>query len=326
MHAIGIATVVMATAVTTTMVTHEVDADPAVCTAIHVDVDQLDAWNAADCSGVDQSVEIPDGRTGDIPDPGWTVTASATTAAGYEPVPDVTISRGLDGAVAVVIEDHGQHDVAVYGDAAVADAIEMDAGTTVAASSTNPKCNNGTYNTPYLSKWIEPFPYYRKSGISIPIGAIKGGIDAMANGTGTCVNVPNSAKASYKGMTTKSATIKSNGLCSGTDTINVIDAGTLPSGTLAAACTYKTSTRISYADVRFNTARYSWYTGSSTTGCSGAKYDAQGVMTHEAGHVFGLGHVANSTLQVMKTNSGKCETSQRRLGRGDLNGMKHLYP
>ncbi|NHB84174.1 matrixin family metalloprotease [Tessaracoccus sp. HDW20] len=100
--------------------------------------------------------------------------------------------------------------------------------------------------------------------------------------------------------------------------------GALPSGTLAATCKYENSSEISYATVRFNTA-YTWYSG-STTGCSGTKYDAQGVMAHEAGHVYGLNHVANSTLQVMKPNSGTCEVSQRLLGPADLAGMKSIYP
>ena len=40
------------------------------------------------------------------------------------------------------------------------------------------------------------------------------------------------------------------------------------------------------------------------------------LMTHEAGHIFGLGHVANSTHQVMKTNSGHWGVSQRKLRSG----------
>lgn len=58
-------------------------ADVAICDADVVEVSQLGAWNGADCSGVGQQVMIPDGRVGDFPDPGWTVTASSATAAGY---------------------------------------------------------------------------------------------------------------------------------------------------------------------------------------------------------------------------------------------------
>lgn len=236
------------------------------------------------------------------------------------------MSRSLEGALAVIIGEPGESESAIYCDRSVASKVQADSNVELAAAYTNPKCNNTSYNAPYLSKWIEPFPYYRKSGISIPLTAVQGGINAMANGTGTCFNTPNSAAATYRGTTSVSSTLSTGGLCGSTDEVNVVDAGILPSGTLAATCTYKTSLRISYADVRFNTARYTFFTGTATTGCSGTKYDAQGVMAHEAGHVFGLGHVADSTLQVMKLHSAPCEVTQRKLGAGDLAGMKHLYP
>lgn len=49
-------------------------------------------------------------------------------------------------------------------------------------------------------------------------------------------------------------------------------------------------------------------------------------MTHEGGHLFGLGHVAQATLQVMVPSSWECQTAQPYLGNGDLAGMKYLYP
>lgn len=49
-------------------------------------------------------------------------------------------------------------------------------------------------------------------------------------------------------------------------------------------------------------------------------------MTHEAGHFFGLNHVAQATYQVMAPATDSCLTSQRRLGNGDLAGMKARYP
>lgn len=294
------------------------------CSVKVVAASDLGPWNSAECSSPATRIKLPDGRVADLPDPGWTVTSSAATAEGSPEVSDVTISRSLKGTVAVIIDETDRRSAEVYGDVSTAELSQADA--IVTPYSTNPKCDNYSYNAGFAPKWIGTFPWYRKSGISIPYTAVAGGINAMAVGTGTCTNLSNGATASYKGTTTKSATIYSNGLCKPTQLTNVIDTGTLPSGTLAATCTYKNASEISYASVRFNTAVYSWYTGTSVTGCSGSKYDAQGVMTHEAGHVFGLGHVANSTYQVMKTSSGHCETSQRKLGSGDLAGMKHLYP
>lgn len=68
-----------------------------------------------------------------------------------------------------------------------------------------------------------------------------------------------------------------------------------------------------------------WYNGASTTGCAGNLYDLQILASHEAGHAFGLAHVAQTTEQIMKPNFGYCETAGRALGRGDAQGMKVLF-
>ncbi|HEY3549331.1 MAG TPA: M66 family metalloprotease [Propionicimonas sp.] len=263
-----------------------------------------------------------------MPDPGWTVTASAATVASIAAVADVTMSRAASGEVAIIVYERTQGAPQVYGDSAVAADVllERAARVTATPASTNPKCDNYSYNIGYGQKWVGTFRWYQKSGISIPYAAIAGGINAMADGTGARSNLQNGATASYQGTTTVPATFSSSGLCNSTDLTNVIDTGTLPVGWLAGTCTYANASEISYADVRFNTGRYAWYTGVSGTGCTAGKFDAQGTMTHEAGHVFGLGHVANTTLQVMKTNGSECDVAQRLLGPGDLAGMKALYP
>jgi len=301
--------------------------EASVCSAATIDVASLEHWNRAECATRGARLALPDGRMADIPDPGWIVTASYVTARGHRPAPDLTIARSLTGAVGVVIGEHGAPDSYELGETSVRAWIERSrADSTVAAPfSTNPKCDNYSYSIG-APRWIGAFQWYRKSGISIPYSSLAGGINAMASGTGQCANLANGASASYQGTTSSSPTISSSGTCQTTDFVNTVGDGTLPAGILASTCTYKTQYEISYADVKFNTALYSWYTGSSVTGCSGSNYDAQGVMAHEAGHVFGMGHVSNSTLQVMKTSSDKCETSQRLLGSGDLAGMKALYP
>ncbi|WP_296667610.1 matrixin family metalloprotease [Demequina sp.] len=307
--------------------------DQQVCEAPVVKTSQLDAWNLAGCEGEGRLVKFPDGRTGAIPEPGWTVTAASVTAVGYDPIPDVTVRRGVNGDVAVVVEDIATGQYTAYGDDTLAADIVAggaDQGeSAVVPLSTNPKCDNYSYTFgnggANGAKWIAAFPYYRKSGILIPLTAIQGGINAMANGTGACTNLSNSASASYKGTTSVSSTISSSGTCNATDFVNVVDVGALSASAVASTCTYKNSSEISYADVRFNSA-YTFYTSTSVTGCTGSKYDAQGIMTHEAGHVFGLGHVSSSTYQVMKTPGEYCDTDQRKLGAGDLAGMKSLYP
>lgn len=281
----------------------------------------METWNSLDCSpDTDLEIVLPDGRRAVAPDPGWSVTGSATTVEGAAPVPDITIRRAEDGQVMLAIGEEGEA-ATLYGDTS----LEVSADATAAVPPYQPtRSATTTHTTRAHPKWISTFKWRLKSGTSIPQATIAAGINAMTVGTGTCSNVANGATASYVGTTTSSATISSSNICLTTNLLNVIDVGPLPSTILAATCRYENSSEISYATVRFNSSK-TWYSG-SVTGCSGSKYDAQGVAAHEAGHVFGLNHVAASSLQVMKPASGTCEVSQRLLDPGDLAGMKSVYP
>ncbi|MGH9199513.1 MAG: hypothetical protein ACRD1T_27755, partial [Acidimicrobiia bacterium] len=58
------------------------------------------------------------------------------------------------------------------------------------------------------------------------------------------------------------------------------------------------------------------------------RYDLIGLMTHERGHSFGLGHVGeheHGALTMSKDFNGACQRSERTLGRGDKDGLKELY-
>jgi predicted Zn-dependent protease len=80
------------------------------------------------------------------------------------------------------------------------------------------------------------------------------------------------------------------------------------------------------ADVRFNITNYNFTIAPTTTGCSN-KYDLVSVGTHEAGHVFGLGHVSEESypLMTMSKNSEICNSSARTLGKGDMLGLEARY-
>jgi hypothetical protein len=58
-----------------------------------------------------------------------------------------------------------------------------------------------------------------------------------------------------------------------------------------------------------------------------SKYSVEAVVTHEAGHVFGLGHVdeaahgALTMSPVMLT----CQSSEKTLGLGDVRGLEAVY-
>ncbi|MBT2401989.1 matrixin family metalloprotease [Streptomyces sp. ISL-100] len=78
------------------------------------------------------------------------------------------------------------------------------------------------------------------------------------------------------------------------------------------------------ADVRFNTTDFD-FTNNPTSSCRN-KDDIRSVGTHEAGHVFGMGHVATGHSNLtMYTNSFTCSTKARTLGKGDVLGLRSIY-
>lgn len=303
---------------------------PACISSIELrDVDRY----ASICPTGPSTITVSPGRVFAIPEPGTGVTFSASVAEGAPAVPDVTVVRDHDGEVAVTVGVRGNTEKQEFGSSKVLDEFERSARgaepvhTEIAPlSSSNPKCDLDPYS---VNSWRWPvgstYAWHFKSSLVGGQSAMAAGLTAMADGLGACgANIPNSAKHSYKGVTATASTVRSTNTCGPTDSTNVLEFGGLPAGVLAATCTYKTTSEIFAADVRFNSL-YSWHTSSSTTGCSG-KYDLQGVATHESGHVFGLNHVGQSSLQVMKPASAMCESSQRRLGPGDLRGMKVMFP
>ena len=79
--------------------------------------------------------------------------------------------------------------------------------------------------------------------------------------------------------------------------------------------------RIYDADIYTNTA-YDFYS-SGESSCSG-EYDINGIMTHEVGHVIGIGHssVAGAT---MYPSVGACDLNPRTLASDDIAARDDLY-
>lgn len=62
-----------------------------------------------------------------------------------------------------------------------------------------------------------------------------------------------------------------------------------------------------------------------------SQYDLPSVLTHEAGHFWGMGHVARNAHPLLTMRNGgvgavMCNTMLRTLGKGDILGMRDLYP
>src|SRR5215831_17411253 len=82
--------------------------------------------------------------------------------------------------------------------------------------------------------------------------------------------------------------------------------------------------RITDADIVINAQDYVWTAKASLLDCQNA-YDLQNVLTHEAGHLFGLGHDKTDTEATMYPSSGTCESKKRDLDSGDMTAMEVLY-
>lgn len=137
------------------------------------------------------------------------------------------------------------------------------------------------------------------------------------------------AKENYLANTSREASINSSGHCTGRDELSVWDAGNLENDVVATTCSYTwampgVKNDLREADVRFNTHDND-FTNKPTSSCSN-KYDIRSVGTHEAGHVFGLGHVGSGHSNLtMYTQSLRCKTIARTLGKGDVLALRSIY-
>lgn len=127
------------------------------------------------------------------------------------------------------------------------------------------------------------------------------------------------ATARYLGRTTSAPS------CKRTDGRNVVGFRSLPDGVAARACWWTMGNRIVEADVQVSTD-VRW--AISPVGCVN-ELMLEAVMTHEAGHVFGMGHVGerrHGRLTMSTYVDGPCNNEESTLGLGDLRGLEALYP
>ncbi len=125
-------------------------------------------------------------------------------------------------------------------------------------------------------------------------------------------------QATYLGSTKRGAN------CNSRDGANVVAFGRLPSGVLAVTCYWTSRGHIVEADMVINSGE-SW--ALSLQGCR-EQVMLESTVTHEAGHVFGLGHVSerrHGRLTMSPYIDGVCENQEATLGWGDIRGLNALY-
>jgi len=148
-------------------------------------------------------------------------------------------------------------------------------------------------------------------------------ITRSRNNCGLADNV--SATHRYRGRTSRGMNITAAGGCRNSNGESGVGFGSLPNGVLGVACTwYFADGSAVESDVRLNRGDR-WYVNRPAS-CSN-RFDIESVMTHERGHSFGLGHVAEGThgKLTMSTAIRPCDNSGRTLGLGDVRGLRKKY-
>lgn len=262
----------------------------------------------------------------EIPEPGNTITAAASTDDG-------------DYAVTVAVDPNGDATIASVapqkslGLLAEPEVELGDEGT----SALQNRCTDNR-NALFGHKWFKDFNYWVNDTENLPSDisggtfttVVKDAAKMWQNGTNGCgVSVDVDRTNVWQGITTRNSNVNGpEGKCAKSgDGKNVVDFGVLPSGLNGISCT-RDSWRVGLdiaqeSDVRINKQSGRWTTTSS--GCKG-KIDLRGVVNHELGHTMGLAHVGNGdSALVMSTKRPACTFDRRTLGKGDVTGLKRLY-
>jgi len=189
-----------------------------------------------------------------------------------------------------------------------------------------PPCQDGAFRT--LGAWQHATYKWSFKAASTPTGLNKSSVaDKLRKSFGNVTHAHNdcgradkiSATHQYLGTTTRSPS------CNAPDGHNVVGFGKLDLGVLAVTCYWISGTRIVEADMKITT-RESWALSQSS--CRGAMPMLEATITHEAGHVFGLGHVGETRhgrLTMSPYLDGPCENNEATLGKGDMLGLESMY-
>lgn len=264
----------------------------------------------------------------EIPPPGTTLTIEELYPDGAE-------------MFAVTVADNGE--VSYEGEAE----HSFPATTADLAPASPPECNQSAYSTRDLKEY-GTYEFWIGDG-SMPAGLTRTGFkDKVVNSVENIIQAHNNcgltdrvgALGSLEGYSTyesdMSPTSCGDGSADGRDHQSVWDAGNIdgvngkPSA-VARMCGWTWPTPgakndLIEADVRFNITDYDFTIHPGTTDCRD-KYDLVSVGVHEAGHVYGLGHVleADYPWMTMSVNAEKCNSTARTLGKGDVLGLESIY-
>ncbi|MBD3943159.1 matrixin family metalloprotease [Microbacterium sp. NEAU-LLC] len=282
--------------------------------------------NAEACGLVGKTV-VSNGVGAPIPEPGQSVVAVGVVTEGEAPWLQVAVDKGAQ--VLVSTTPAPLRYAKLLPDGGLRELTREEATLGALAYS---RCSDWSYKL--LSGHWRPGTLYLNSNERLPSGVSKSSFESLTvaslntwkNGTNSCgltraLNVPGSV--SYGNWTYDANISSASGVnaCTTADGLNVVDFGPLVGTTLGLTCTWYAAGVPVQADIRIDTSERTWVT--TSTGCTGEKYDVRSVMTHELGHVLGLDHAAENGANdlTMSPQIANCSFSQRTLGAGDLTGI-----
>jgi hypothetical protein len=258
------------------------------------------------------------------PDPGERVTAIVD---GSDGVVDMLVVETLDSGIVV---ERARPEAPT--DSGVVAPRDPPPGAVMAAT-LSPSCGDNAFSTLGF-RWTTAVPWFYSTTVDevgISDAAGQQVIDQAMRYVTTTYNPCGladevSATATYRGTTTARPGLDTAAHCTARDSISAMGFGDLPSGTVGATCTWSRSGRALESDVALNATDFAIYL-SEPASCSGRRYSARAVATHEWGHVFGLGHVTESGhgSLTMSTVLTSCSDDTISLGLGDILGLRSLY-
>ncbi|MER5431130.1 matrixin family metalloprotease [Streptomyces sp. NPDC002588] len=280
-------------------------------------VDDLPAGSSATRCGAVGRVVTHAGSGVTVPEPGTKVSVDALTVDGR--AHGFTLAVDGDGTVSYTYEEEA------HASKAVGSRSDAPAPCADTAYSRAGRKEYGTYRW-FIGDGPQPGDLPRHEVRLI----VQEAIATIIRGRNNCgLDDRIRAKARFLAATGHEAGIDHRARCVARDGLSVWDAGDLSADSVATTCSWSRPVahgpdRLLEADVRFNIHDYT-FTDDPSGDCDDA-YDLRSVATHEAGHVFGLGHAgAGHENLTMFANSFACSTTARTLGKGDVLGLRSLY-
>lgn len=162
------------------------------------------------------------------------------------------------------------------------------------------------------------------------IAAATTAANTISTGRNDCGGSPlTTIRQRYLGTTAHVASITHDGRCGQRDQRNVVSFGRLPPGMLAVTCVWwnksGSSRRSVEADLLVSDLPGLFFVSPPAT--CGSQWDLESVLTHEFGHIYGLGHVsfAQHSSLTMSDALPECSTIYRALGFGDYLALRRHY-